>query len=103
MLFNHWQISRDLNVPKHIHPFICLGLRSHVGRNSASRRSVPGLRLLEGSRQHGVQGSTWREEDTHREAKVGSGVWKREPGTWMVCEAAPEFHPLGESVGDREV
>lgn len=32
----------------------------------------------------------------------GCGVWKREPGAWMVCEAAPEFHPPGESVWETE-
>lgn len=72
-------------MPKRIHPFICLGLKSHVGRNSASLRSVPGLRWLEGSWQHGMQRSTWREEDTHREAKVGvgSGSESQGPG-WCV-------------------
>ena len=67
-------------MPKHIHPFICLGLKSHVGRNSASRRSVPRLRLLEGSWQHGERGSTRREEDTHREARGGVSLEVRARG-----------------------
>ena len=67
-------------MPEHIHPSICLGLKSHVGRNSASRRSVPGLRLLEGSWQRGEQGSTRREEDTHREARAGTSLEVRARG-----------------------
>ena len=105
VLFNHGQISRDLNVPEHIHPSICLGLKSHVGRNSASRRSVPGLRLLEGSWQRGEQGSTRREEDTHREARAGTSLEVRARGlddVWGCAWVSPSGRVcVGEERSER--